>query len=259
MYSKTRICSRCQKVLSYSCSSSYFLAQRNNAKCRSCSTINYAKRKGNAERLLMLDNESYYWIGFILADGHISDNRLVVTLSDVDLSHLQKLGKFLSCKVKQNFKGACSISIMNKTVFSQICSLFEIHNDKTYNPPSLNIFQNLDNNQILSLFAGFIDGDGSIRNLHNRPDFNLQIKCHSSWYFLLEFFRKSFFSTTGSTKINKQGYAYMSCGNTMILKQFRKKVEELNLPIMRRKWETINFDYVGRNEKKLLKEKNYET
>lgn len=59
-------------------------------------------KKCNLEKLLLDVPETYYWIGFILADGHISkNNRLVVTLSVKDKNHLIKLQKYLEIENMQ--------------------------------------------------------------------------------------------------------------------------------------------------------------
>lgn len=249
MYKKTRICPECNKELFYSCNSSYNLAKIRNAKCRSCSTIKYAKRAGNLEILLNNSLESYYWIGFILADGHISkNNRLRVTLAEKDKEHLSNLSKYLKVPYFLTKYGQYTLSAMDKVNLSILRDNFDISNQKTYIPPNIKVFKKLNNDQLLSLFVGFIDGDGSIRNYQNRKSFFLSIKCHNSWKSILELLSERFLNDS-KVIINKQGYAFVSCGETTFLKSLKTKIESINLPIMQRKWAIINQNFIGKYEK----------
>jgi hypothetical protein len=248
-YYKTRICSSCLKELFYSCRASYWLANKNNARCRSCATTDYDNRKNNVEILLNENLESYYWLGFILADGHISkDYRLVVTLSNKDKLHLLKLANYINTIVRSTKNDThCTIATMNKKSNLLLCNKFDINNNKTYNPPKLEIFNNLNREQLISVFAGFIDGDGSIKNLHKRKDFALHIKCHSSWINILKIFSNNFLKDC-SVIINNAGYSLLTCGNSIILKDLKRELLKLNLPLMNRKWDKINLDFISRQE-----------
>jgi hypothetical protein len=50
------------------------------------------------------------------------------------------------------------------------------------------------------------------------------------------------------TKLNKEGYAVVGIYNSTILRKIKYKVIELNLPILSRKWEQIDLNFISRNE-----------
>jgi hypothetical protein len=246
-----RTCPACNKDLLYKSKESYNFCLKANTKCRSCSTKKYAKRIGDASFLLNESLESYYWLGFILADGHIQNGRLSITLSDKDSEHLIKLAKHLCVdvhhKVNNKKYGATILSIMHKDVINTIVNRFDIKSNKTIDPPNKNVFENLDFDKLFSIFVGFIDGDGNITKLHNRPDFHIRIKTHANWLTILSFFNDKL-RLGGLVKINNQGYATLDINNTINCKEIKKIVITYNLPILERKWSEIDLNFIGRNE-----------
>ncbi len=49
-------------------------------------------------------------------------------------------------------------------------------------------------------------------------------------------------------KINKQGYSELSFTNNKICKFLKNKALELKLPVLQRKWDRIDENYINRNE-----------
>lgn len=233
----------------YSCTDSLHLAERVNSECRKCAVPKYTKRKGECSILLNESLNSYYWIGFILADAHIHDNkRLVIKLSKKDEHHLHKLRKYLGVKKLDNNKNQSCLSIMETRTFQRLSEKFDIKSNKTEIPPKISVFKKLPRKKLLSLFCGFIDGDGCIRNQSNgRPDFNLAIKCHSSWLEILKMFSERFLQDC-TVKLNSSGYAALICSNTKVMKKLKEEVLVLNLPLLERKWRKIDLNYKGRVE-----------
>ena len=90
-----RVCPQCGKTIEYSCQKALNLALKKNSYCNKCrldNAYNLKAAKNNIKILLEENLESYYWIGFILADGHIDGNkRLQITLKSIDYEHLKKL------------------------------------------------------------------------------------------------------------------------------------------------------------------------
>ena len=107
------------------------------------------------EKLLEETNLSYYWIGFILADGHISkNNRLKVGLAIKDIKHLKQLAEYLNIdKIKINkHKKSCNFNKQSNIV-KEVKNKFNIDNNKTIKPPDLN---NYINNERCIKYAGYL-------------------------------------------------------------------------------------------------------
>ncbi len=212
--------------------------------------------------LLLETNETYYWIGFLLADGYFSEsNRLKITLSSLDREHIFSFGKYVECNtVRSDFRNDhdvvreyVTINVMDKNIISSIKEKFNINNKKTYSPPKIEIFRNMDKDKLLSLIVGFIDGDGCIKT--KSKSFSLTVKCHSSWLSILDFFSK-IINPTSNGKLNAKGYAYFTICNVDSLKKLKKFAIDNKLPILSRKWDLINLNYLKNKE---AHERNFET
>lgn len=114
-----------------------------------------------------------------MADGNFSDNRVRITLGIKDKEHLLKFARYIkySTEVVETIINIATSS-KNIEVVPKICEKFDIKSNKTYFPPKTIKTFSIDLQYCL--LAGFIDGDGSIRNLTGRPDFSLVIKNHAS-------------------------------------------------------------------------------
>ena len=214
--------------------------------------------KAQTNLKILLDDSliTYYYVGFILADGHVEDGkRLSVLLSAKDSAFLDKMAKYLGIKsVKQGKKkykdknvDVVYFSAQDSEYMPQIVRKFEIKSDKTHFPPSVNIFKKMTREQALSLFIGFIDGDGSIKKLNNRPDWNICIKCHKSWLPILSFFSVLLLGYDFA-HVNTYGYSSLILSNTKKTKELKKFAIANSLPIMDRKWDNVNLSYVGKVE-----------
>lgn len=241
-----RNCPNCDVKLIYNSNEAYYLAKRKNGKCRSCATKLYAKRKGNLEFLLEETNESYYWIGFILADGSFDRNkRLKIVLSRKDKSHLE----LFSLKTNSNVKDTISklnnmeyeqstISIMHTDIVSKILNKFDIKSNKTINPPDMKFYENINKEKLFSLFVGYIDGDGSIGKKHKRDDSYIRIKVHKNWLDFIDFFNKKL-EINSPLKITNSGYSLLQISNYKICKKIKSEMLSLNIPFLKRKWDLI--------------------
>ena len=241
-----RICEKCGQEMIYSSASSFYNARKKNSTCRSCSAKEIAdqKRNGDLSKLLEESYEAYYWIGFILADGSIEDNRLKITLAIKDKEHLEKFAKFINYdgEVVVTSKNQVYIGCKNVEIIPLLCKKFNILSNKTYNPPET--ISKFDLDLQYCLLAGFIDGDGCIQNQSNgRKDFSLRIKNHSSWEHILKEFNQLIDNSDKFVRVKNSGYVELIISNTEILKSFKRKIETYNLPLMSRKWEIINYDY----------------
>jgi hypothetical protein len=143
----------------------------------------------------------------------------------------------------------CSITISRAKVIRKLAKKFDISNTKTYNPPKLN--WGIDRDLKLSLIVGFIDGDGCIGKQSYREDNILSLKCHSSWLDNIDIMAREIYSLsdmpyTCRTKINKRGYARVAIANNEVLMNLKRKVLELNLPVLKRKWDKIDENKIER-------------
>lgn len=205
-------------------------------------------KKGNCSRLLDDTLVSFYWLGFLLADGHFSSkNRITVSLSIKDLEHLRKLADFLDTEVKyatvklqDREHDQCKISVMHTSVIEKLKKKYNIQSNKTENPPNL---ESLSEEQLFACSIGFLDGDGSIGYQYQRKDCIIRIKCHSSWSNVLKNMYPSF-----SHSITTDGYAGSNLSNSIIIKDIKRKCIKLGLPTLNRKWDKIDLKLVGRTE-----------
>ena len=253
MYKKTRICECCGKELTYGSYSAWYLAEKNNAVCKSCAGKKRTKRLNNLKVLLEETPETYYWIGFLLADGHFDDGkRIIVGLAEHDRDHLEKFAKYIGYNgtislVKREPHNAVRLAAMDTEVVGKLCEKFDIRSNKTYNPPkTLNW---IPEDLFLCLLAGLIDGDGNISNFHGRKDAFIRIKQEKSWLPILKEFAK-YFKEEDRVKINKQGYDEVEITGFPKIRELKKKLLEYNLPLMDRKWGKIDVGFETKYEKK---------
>jgi len=203
--------------------------------------FNESNKSFDLKRLLDGSNESLYWIGFILADGHISkSNTIQINLHKKDYQHLNRLITYLDSKtnilIKENI-----VRCVLTDVPSVLClkKMFNWSSNKTKNPVEI---PNLNDNQLFSLIIGFIDGDGSIESKR------LAVKCDKSWENILMRFYTHL--TGEQKKFNYVG----NCSIFYILKKailrnIKNKSISLNLPIMKRKWDKIDTNKILKFEK----------
>lgn len=201
---------------------------------------------GDLSVLLKDENTTYYWIGFLMADGHFSKKgSLQVNLAQKDLNHLVNLAKFLKYKNKITKP---SLYINQKSVIDKLKEKFDIKHNKTYFPCNV---KNINKEDLLfSLIIGFIDGDGSITTSRKKTT-ALSIKCHSSWGENLQFF-VDFICKNENKKykayIDKQGLTFVKIADLVILKNIKKRAIYLNLPFLKRKWEKIDLEKKNKQE-----------
>jgi len=195
----------------------------------------------NIELNKLLGNSlvDYYWLGFILADGHITTKRLKVVLSIKDTSHLLKLANYLNTTIKyESIHNYPYIDIANKKILTSLKEKYNIADNKTENPPDIT---SIVGDNLTALTIGFIDGDGNITKLFNRKDFHIRVKVHKSWLnVLIYMFGKSY--------INNAGYALSVISNTKEVKKWKSFALKYNLPILNRKWDIIDMEFVSKQE-----------
>lgn len=240
MYKKIRICECCRKELTYGSYSAWHLAEKNHGLCRSCAGRKKAKRLNNLSILLEDTPETYYWIGFLLADGHFDEKRIVVGLAEHDRDHLERFAKYISYEgtistVKKNsynaVHSAVRLSAMDAEVVTKLREKFDIKSNKTYNPPKT--LKWVSEDLFLCLLAGFIDGDGSIN------ESCIRIKVHISWFNILLEFCERLKLPEKNVFITKENYCVFYINRCDANRLFKNIILNNSIPFLYRKWSNI--------------------
>lgn len=198
-------------------------------------------RKYKLVKLLEDTPESWYWMGFLLADGHFSTKgRVKVTLCEKDIDHLKRFIEFTGFGKVSRVGKYVSVSVMDVSTVGKLMELFSIQSNKTYNPPNLS---SLSADQLFCLSIGFIDGDGHISRQHGRKGSYITIKVHSSWKSTLQ---EIFPDHT--PYIQNSGYAVVNISDTMSTRAYKTRALLLNLPILNRKWDIIDETFISKYE-----------
>lgn len=178
-------------------------------------------------------NMSYYWLGFLMADGHFSKLMdIKLTISEKDIDHITKFANLVSTSVKTN-KGYCSIAVRDVNTVKVLKEKYSIHSNKTEYPCNISSFNTKES--FLAWFSGFFDGDGCVLKRKGKVS-GLRIQIHSSWIKNLEFISeklKEYLNINSRSYIDTQGYARWVCFKDAGI--LIKEIQSLNLPIMERK------------------------
>ena len=132
-------------------------------------------RKYNRSIFKKLENiEQAYWLGFILADGYLNEDRgfLRIKLAITDENHLKKFGKFMQ---EENLENAIKYDCGGAYTKDNQCAYIEFSSrELTQDLVKLGIFQNksgqekpinMPNEEMeIAYIRGMIDGDGHIEN-----------------------------------------------------------------------------------------------
>lgn len=211
------------------------------------------------ERLLNDDLISFYWMGFILADGcFMEGNKFGINLSSKDQLHLERLAAFLNVPNIRTTKAIVkeilgnpvapydTVSIAFKSnIVPDIMKKFKLVYRKTYNPPNLSECD-FTMDQWVALIIGYIDGDGAI--IYNKfyDVYYCKIKIHSSWKDNLQLFldKVSAAANVGNhvkVRTTSNGLIEVSMQH-QIVQYLYKFCLEYQLPYLSRKWDGKNLD-----------------
>ena len=190
-----------------------------------------------------LTPNSAYWWGYIMADGHISKNSIMISSSYKDVYHLNKLSEKLKSNLKvrnyiNTFTNSESISVCTSASdikkVSKWREMLDISNSaKTYFPPNLSIFEDL----FIYFFIGFVDGDGCIWN-QSYPV--LKIEIHNTWLETLKYFEKQLIKygiKSTKVKIGKKNTAILTINNRNDLINISRYCNKIDY--LERKWNIV--------------------
>lgn len=222
------------------------------------SKSNSIYRNTNCHRLVDGSLQSIYWIGFILADGHITANhKLKIALSSADKQHLDKLASYINANVhvkpygKNSFNVVgeqCYISVKDVDNIKKLAEDYQISKNKTEHPPNFEAY-NINTSQWLALIIGFIDGDGCITKAkRDSSPINIRLKNHKSWLKNLEFIGAKLceaFDVNSSmvAKNNSNGYASLVVTDSRIIVGLKNFTLHHSIPALTRKWDAVDENY----------------
>ncbi|SRR6266487_2365457 len=170
--------------------------------------------------------DAAYWLGFIAADGTVRKEALKITLSGVDVGHLQKFAAWISPsrpvheeQMKGRTKTICTIKIGSQYLVQQLAS-FGIMPNKTYIMKELPV---LHQHPIMNDFLmkhwlrGYVDGDGYISSARNRNGTRNRIEITAYSKELLSEIQERFVQATGAGSVSilpnhDRAWRYVKCG-----------------------------------------------
>jgi len=228
--------------------------------------INKHGRISKIEVLLTNTKISWYWLGFLLADGNFSKDGIFLSVCDKDLAHLEKFRKFTShggkldsgCKdTPFGFSSYNKIFLGGKEEVGKLMEILYLTNTcKTYNPPTS--LPTISREKLISLFIGFIDGDGSISK-RKRGGVTIEIEIHVSWKNYLNSLITMIYECCGESYSNKiehlQTTVKFCISNPIVMKFLKNKIKEYSLPILQRKWDNLDEVNGSRFEEQRRREK----
>jgi hypothetical protein len=198
----------------------------------------FSQRKYKLLKLIEECNTSYYWLGFILADGCFAEHSLRVTLANLDVEHLTKLAKYINANIHIGPKYS-NIAVRDPYTIGIIQQKFGLVNRKTYHGANFNI---TNKEFFFSFLAGLIDGDGCFCKQSNNKVNMIRIHCHSSY---AEFYQKisnqlKEYGIESRVYFCSRGYVKFVISKQQYFLMLDKYVRDCNIPILERKWSKLN-------------------
>lgn len=249
-----RNCPNCNKEISYSYKSDYNKALNKNTLCKSCCSNSgkfqtghalndiYNNSENNINSLLNETLESFYWLGFIIADGSFYNNTFELNISKKDEKHLEIFKLFLnSGKIVEKLDtNSVKIIIHDRHSIQKVMDKFGFIENKTYNPLDFNLFfNNYNKDLILSLLIGIIDGDGHIGRNSAIIARSITITAHENWEkFYIELFNNLNIKTY-INKIKNTNCIRIGMYKRELLLKLYNFIINNNIPCLNRKWDII--------------------
>lgn len=251
-----RNCPNCNEIIIYSRFSDKKVAIDNKCLCKKCSVNNgkfknehklndiYNISENSLFKLLEETYLSFYWLGFIIADGSLNQNKFELCLAEKDLNHLKKFSEFINFNKEIKFRNKSNsyrIAFSDQISVPKIKEKYDLKDRKTYNPIRFKIFCKYNKELLLCLLIGIIDGDGYIGTNGSKNSCLISIASHKNW--------KKFY-TQLLKNINVSGFIIKNVNktNTITIKLFKREkilfllkdiAIKFNLPFLKRKWDKI--------------------
>lgn len=219
--------------------------------------LSRAERYGDLSPLISGTPISYYWLGYLMADGWFDHKKkaIMAWASVKDLEHLELYAFYVKAKTRKeneqikpitslcfdsDYKEIYSVRVRHKEVVEKLIEQFKLVPKKTYNPPDLSsIFKKDD--LFLSFLVGFIDGDGTISSQPKSHNLSIRIQIHKSWFSNLELIETQLYKTLNIKQIRKltrikNDTAFLNLARYEVVYRLYQRVLALNLPWLERKW-----------------------
>jgi len=243
-----------------------YQSKKQGFKKRKKELIKYCSSYSNYSKLLKDNYEAYYWIGFLLADGHFTSRAIVLGLHIKDIEHIIRFRNFIEYSgpsienfIYRKYRNKVLFSSSDYKIIPKIKEKFNISQRKTYIPPkNLSWIEKINPDFYISLIIGFIDGDGCLgqaRSSSGKMISSLRIGNYYTWENILKHMFIFLFKYFNIKKIPKKYISVkktevrISVTNQIILRELKKKAIQLKLPFMKRKWDKINENYESIDEK----------
>lgn len=233
-------CLKCNNIFKMTVSH----ASSNNFHCPCCSKVDTKRYK--LIKLLDESLQSYYILGFMFADGSFKGNRLVFRLQKKDKEIVDKIINFINPSINSNCsKVDYGFSCMDSYTIQILRKLYNIKNDKTYNPCDIS---SINDDKFISFLIGFIDGDGNIGHRTDNEAVRITIKLHKSWINNLNEMSTKLYTYFNVRKIPKAGlvtykngrqYSNIIFGNRKVIYGLKKFIILNKLFVLDRKWNFI--------------------
>lgn len=182
-------------------------------------------------------NQTFYWLGFLMADGHFSKRyEIKLTLKNTDEDHLKKFMDYIGCGELKTYKKIyLTIAVRDANSVKFLAKKYNINSSKTYLPCDLSSIQ--DKDLFLSFFTGFFDGDGCVLKTKIKPN-GIRIQVHSSWFDNLKWMSiqlNKFYGIEPKVYIDTQGFARFVMFRKEHLKKLFQEIKSLNIYYLERK------------------------
>lgn len=223
--------------------------------------VRVQRKKSDISILLQDTPISAYWMGFLYADGSVSDkkNTLSLCLEAKDKEQVKKFGNFISYvdePLYTNSKGKNSYYVRstNCQVVPVLMERFGLRNRKTYEPPAFLPYT--DPTLLRCWLIGFIDGDGTISTREEkvktpRVYSKIAINIHGSWEPFLRTLSESLCMGNVQTRVSDREPTDFLKKRTVtpMAKLYISKQEDVcslkrtalkyELPVLARKWNQV--------------------
>jgi len=207
-----------------------------------------------------LNDASAYFLGFIAADGHITNyenkkNYLIINIVESDKEILERIKLQLSydgkiyITPKKNGQTQVSIRICSNILKSNINEYINTNN-KTFD---LRWCKNISDDLIISFIRGYFDGDGCVHFNKEKSSYSASLVGTENFLFgLKKYYNLSTNSEDGSIKVYDT-YSHLVFGGKYVAKNFldwlyKDSAEETRLSRKYQKYLEL-AEYVGDNPK----------